>query len=415
MGLRVFLLLAAALAWSKDERLEDTLYIPLDSPAIRYAQAPNDPVAQLEKRLEDGKAQLDYSADGTGYLSSVLKLLGITADSQVLVFSKTSIQLKNISPRTPRAIYFNDEVSVGFVQGGDVLEITSLDPKLGIILYTLDTEKTDKPQFSRRDDCLKCHQGPVTLGVPGLLVSSVHPRSGEAGEGHGSAYMTDHRTPIEERWGGWYVTGTTGAQKHYGNNPNLVNPLDPGGPAGPDSQNVTDLSRFFDTSRYLAPTSDLVALMTLEHQTRMTNLMTRIGWDARIDPKNPNLNREIEEMLGYMLFTDEAPLKSPVAGTSTFTKTFQERGPRDHQGRSLRDFDLKTRLFRYPLSYMIYSAAFDNLPEAVRDRVYRRLYDVLTGADRSKPFEHLSSEERRAILEILLQTKTGLPPYWKPL
>ncbi len=415
MGLRVFLLLAAALAWSQDERLEDTLYIPLDSPAIRYAQAPNDPVAQLEKRLEDGKAQLDYSADGTGYLSSVLKLLGITADSQVLVFSKTSIQLKNISPRTPRAIYFNDEVSVGFVQGGDVLEITSLDPKLGIILYTLDTEKTDKPQFSRRDDCLKCHQGPVTLGVPGLLVSSVHPRSGEAGEGHGSAYMTDHRTPIEERWGGWYVTGTTGAQKHYGNNPNLVNPLDPGGPAGPDSQNVTDLSRFFDTSRYLAPTSDLVALMTLEHQTRMTNLMTRIGWDARIDPKNPNLNREIEEMLGYMLFTDEAPLKSPVAGTSTFTKTFQERGPRDHQGRSLRDFDLKTRLFRYPLSYMIYSAAFDNLPEAVRDRVYRRLYDVLTGADRSKPFEHLSSEERRAILEILLQTKTGLPPYWKPL
>ncbi len=124
MGLRVFLLLAAALAWSQDERLEDTLYIPLDSPAIRYAQAPNDPVAQLEKRLEDGKAQLDYSADGTGYLSSVLKLLGITADSQVLVFSKTSIQLKNISPRTPRAIYFNDEVSVGFVQGGDVLEIT---------------------------------------------------------------------------------------------------------------------------------------------------------------------------------------------------------------------------------------------------------------------------------------------------
>jgi len=413
MGPRVFLFLLATLAWSQDERLEDTLYIPLDSLAIRYTQAANDPVAQLEARLEAGKAKLDYAADGTGYLSSALKLLGIHADSQVLVFSKTSIQLSKISPRTPRAIYFNDEASVGFVQGGDVLEITALDPKLGIILYTLDTEKTDKPEFTRRDDCLKCHQGPVTLAVPGLLVSSVHPRSGEAGEGHGSAYMTDDRTPIEERWGGWYVTGTTGMQKHYGNNPNLTNPLDPGGPAGPDSQNVTNLSGFFDTSRYLAPTSDLVALMTLEHQTRMTNLITRIAWDARIDPKNPKLNHEIEEMLGYLLFTGEAPLKSPVAGTSTFAQTFQERGPRDHQGRSLRDFDLKTRLFRYPLSYMIYTPAFDNMPEPVRDRVYRRLYDILSGKDQAKPFDHLARDDRRALLEIVRDTKTGLPPYWK--
>ena len=413
MGRGIVLFFIAALGWGQGERLEDTLYIPLDSPAIRYTQEPSDPVARLEKRIESGEAKLDYAGEGLGYLPSVLRLLGINTDSQALVFSKTSIQLKHIAPRTPRAIYFNDEVSVGFVQAGDEIELTSLDPKLGIILYTLDTEKTGKPQFSRRDDCLKCHQGPVTLGVPGLLVSSVHPRTSGPGESHGSSYMTDHRVPIDERWGGWYVTGTTGMQKHFGNNINLVDPLQPGGPAGADSQNVTDLSRYFDTSRYPVPTSDLVALMTLEHQTRMTNLIVRIGWDARINPHDPKLNGEIEEMLGYMLFTEEPPLKEPVAGVSTFTKTFAERGPRDHEGRSLRDFDLKTRLFRYPLSYMIYSAAFDGMPEAARERIDQRLYEILSGKDQSKAFARLSAADRRAILEIVRETKTGLPAYWK--
>lgn len=414
MGRCAILIVLATLAWAQADRLEDTLYIPLDNPAIRYTQAPDDRVARLERRLESGQAKLDYAGNGWGYLPSILRLLGINTDSQALVFSKTSIQQSHINPRTPRALYFNDEVSVGYVQSGDVLELTSLDPKLGIILYTLDTEKSDKPQFSRRDDCLKCHQGPVTLGVPGLLVSSVHPRSTGPGEGHGSAYMTDQRTPIDERWGGWYVTGTTGMQKHFGNNVNLVDPLQPGGPAGPDSQNVTNLSAFFDTSRYLAPTSDIVALMTLEHQTRMTNLITRIAWDARIDPHNTKLNGEIEEMLGYMLFTEEAPLKGPVAGVSTFTKTFQERGPRDQQGRSLRDFDLKTRLFRYPLSYMIYSAAFDGIPDVARQRIYQRLYEILSGKDQTKAFANISAEDRRAMMEIVRETKPGLPAYFKP-
>ena len=400
---RVTLILLAAFA-SAQERLEEKFYIPLDDPAIRYTQPPNDPVARLEKRLESNQSTLDYSP-AQGYLPSVLRELNISVDSQILVFSKTSIQLPKISPRTPRAIYFNDEVSVGYVQGGDVLELASLDPRQGIILYTLDTERTARPEFSRRDDCLKCHQGPVTLGVPGLLISSVHPRTSGPGESHGSAYMTDHRSPLEERWGGWYVTGTHGVQKHLGNNVNLVDPLQPGGPAGPESQNVTTLDPYFNTSRYLAPTSDIVALMTLEHQTRMTNLMTRIGWDARINPQDPNLNSEIEELLAYMLFTDEATLKAPVAGVSTFAKTFTARGPRDSKGRSLRDFDLKTRLFRYPLSYMIYSPAFDAMPEPVHARIHQRLSDILAGKDQREKYARLSGEDRRAIQEILHDTQ----------
>jgi hypothetical protein len=236
--------------------------------------------------------------------------------------------------------------------------------------------------------------------------------------------MTDHRTPFNQRWGGWYVTGTHGAQTHFGNNRALVDPVRPGPASLEGTQNVTDLSRWFDTSRYLVPTSDLVALLVLEHQTRMTNLLIRIGWDGRIAQhdgllvtQGAQLNAEIDELVGYMLFGGEAPLLEPVAGVSAFSKTFPQRGPRDKQGRSLRDFDLKTRLFRYPLSYMIYSAAFDGLPGLVRDRIYQRLYAILTGQDASASvgglsLKNLSAEDRRAILEIVRETKPNLPAYW---
>jgi hypothetical protein len=418
-GLAALAVSAALLA----ERLEDTFYVPLDDPAIQYAGLASDPIARLEKQLESGQAKLDYAPNGWGYLPAVLKKLDISIDSQVLVFSRTSIQTQRISPRTPRAIYFNDDTAVGFVQNGEVLELSGIDPKLGAVFYSLDTEKSDRPEFARRDDCLRCHQGAPTMGIPGILVSSVHPvTDAEARESHGSAFITDDRTSFDERWGGWYVTGTHGSQVHLGNNPQLADPLNPGRAVKEGTQNVTSLAGFFDTSRYLAPTSDIVALMTLEHQTRMNNLMTRIGWDARIALREgkgamdaaarDRINTEIEEMLGYMLFVDEEPLKEPVAGVSTFTKTFAARGPRDAKGRSLRDFDLQKRLFRYRLSYMVYSAAFDGMPDVVRERVYQRLYDVLTGKDKTPAFASISAADRQAVLEIVRATKPKLPGYW---
>jgi hypothetical protein len=407
------------------DRLEDTFYVPLDDPAIQYAAPVSDPVAGLQKQLEAQKIKLDYAPNGWGYLPAVLKQLNINVDSQVLVFSRTSIQTSHISPRTPRAIYFNDETAVGFVQNGDVLELSASDPKQGAVFYSLDTEKTDRPEFARRDDCLRCHQGAPTMGIPGILVSSVHPiTDAEGRDSHGSAYITDDRTSFAERWGGWYVTGTHGSQVHLGNNPELTDPLNPGRALKEGTQNVTSLEDRFNTARYLAPTSDIVALLTLEHQTRMINLMTRIGWDARIalregkgkldDAARDRINPEIEETVGYMLFVDEEPLTEPVKGVSTFTKTFAERGPRDPKGRSLRDFDLQKRLFRYPLSYLIYSAAFDGMPDVVRERIYRRLYDILTGQDKSKTFAGISPADRQAVLEIVRATKPNLPKYWLP-
>lgn len=413
---RGILLTLAAAATLFAQALEDTFYIPLDHPAIQYsAGTARDPIARLQEKLDSGKIKLDYAPHGWGFLPSILQQFGIRVDSQVLVFSKGSIQAQFIGPRTPRAIYFDDNVSVGYVQNGEQLELAGLDPRQGVYFYTLEAEKSDRPRFTRREDCLRCHQGPITLGVPGLMVSSLHPLA-HSSEGHGGAFVTDDRIPLAERWGGWYVTGTTGSQTHFGNNTDLVDPVHPGGETDAPTQNLTSLAQFFETSRYPAPTSDLVALMTLEHQTRMTNLLTRIGWDARIAQHDhtplDKLDGEIEQMVRYMLFANEAPLREPVAGVSTFTATFPDRGPRDRQGRSLRDFDLHTRLFRYPLSYMIYSPAFDQLPSPVLDRVYRRLYDVVSGRDQSDAFKRLSAADRRAVLEIVRETKTNLPPYW---
>ncbi len=397
--------------------IEETTYVPYDHPAIQYVEKPpNDAIARLQRQIDSGSVKLEYTP-GFGYLPSLLKNLGINIDSQMLVFSKTSFQSVKISPRAPRALYFNDEVAVGSVQEGDVLEVVALDPQQGDNFYTLSVDKTDHPEFARRDVCLQCHQGLSTLGVPGILVSSVYPGADGMPAFRGQAMITDHRSAFDQRWGGWYVTGTHGSMTHMGNavghDPARPQLLDTQG-----TQNLTSLDKKIDTSKYLLPTSDIVALMTLEHQTRMTNLMTRIGWDTRIaqhDAKldEARLNGEIDEMVTYMLFADERQLREPITGVSTFTKTFPERGPRDHQGRSLRDFDLKTRMFRYPLSYMIYSAAFDAMPEIVRGRVYQRLYDILSGKDQAEKYARLAPDDRRAILEIVRDTKPNLPVYWK--
>lgn len=391
--------------------------IPADHKAIRYfASESDDPVARLQKRMDRGEVKLDFEQKG-GYLRCVLQLLGIPVDSQLLVFSKTSSQVSHISPPTPRALYFTDDASVGYVLGGQVLELAALDPKQGMIFYTLEAARTAKPQFSREAmNCLQCHMSPATLNAPGIMVSSLYP--GAESDGGVRGFATDHRVPLEERWGGWYVTGLHGKLHHRGNQPldNFGAPLSSELP----TQNITSLADRIYTGAYLTQTSDIVALMTLEHQTRMSNLITRLGWESRIaiadEDENAfreRLDWDTDEFVAYMLFADEAPIPSPIQGVSTFQKTFPERGPRDKRGRSLRDFDLQKRLFRYPLSYMIYSPAFDAIPAVARDEIYRRLFDVLTGKDASPAFAKLSLEDRRAVLEILLDTKPGLPDYWK--
>lgn len=418
----VVLVAAAVCAWAAHDDAFDYPYIPYDHAAIQYPTIePNDAIARLQRKMDSGEVKLEFDTKW-GYLPSLLKQLGINTDSQMLVFSKTSFQAPKISLKKPRALYFNDNAAVGFVPDGDVMEFAALDPKQGIIFYTLNREKTDKPSFLRRsDECITCHLIPSTLNVPGLLATSVIPGPDGSPRFPAAAVIVDSRTPLDQRWGGWYVTGTSGGLQHRGNavapNPEQPDALDLRG-----TQNLTSLAGRVDTSLYLAGTSDLVALMTLEHQTRVTDLFTRLGWETRIAIQEGKLQEFrvrldalTRELATYMLFANEARMLEPMAGVSTFTKTFPERGPHDKQGRSLREFDLQTRLFRYPLSYMIYDPAFDALPGVAKEQVYQKLFNILSGKDSGEKLARLSALDRRAILEIVRDTKPDLPDYWRSL
>jgi len=353
--------------------------------AIAYnASKPTDAIARLQQKIDTREVTLEFDPQH-GYLPSLLRTLDVPTSSQGLVFSKTSFQAARIGPWAPRALYFNDDVYIGEVQGSSMLEIASVDPKLGAVFYTLDQEARERPTFQRQGAiCLQCHDSSsATGGVPGLLFRSVSTdRAGSVLGVAGDGITTD-RTPLEQRWGGWYVTGTTGTGPHMGN------------------VNVGQ----FNPSRLLTPHSDVVALMVFAHQARVHNLITSAGYSARISGFNDRTRGAAEQVVQALLFVREAPLSGPIKGTSGFAREFAARGPRDRQGRTLHELDLKRRMFKYRLSYLIYSEGFDGLPSSVRDYVYGRLGEVLSGDDQSATFSDLMPEERRAILEILTDTK----------
>ena len=400
----------AALLWLTavaSAQLTDSIIEP-GHPAIGYPGEANDAVARLNRKLQSGEARLEFE-EGTGYLKGLLAALDIPIESQVAVFSGTSLQARIINARNPRTIFFNDSTAVGWMAGG-LIEVASLDPKQGANFYLL-PQQTTPPlrQLARDTRCLACHYSTATLGVPGFLVRSIPSSANGMIMPWLGNYTTDHRSPLAERWGGWYVTGRGG--RHLGNAPITDRSLQDVR-IDDANLNVTSLTGRFDAQRYLSPHSDIVALLVFDHQMRMMNLLTRLGWEARIlEDEGGNgaaLNDIVSETVDYMLFVDEAVLEG-ARGTSGFAERFGALGPRDRKGRSLRDLDLQHRLFRYPCSYMIYSEAFDALPQTARNAVYSRLLEVLSGEDTSAKYTHLSPSDRLAILEILRETKKGLP------
>jgi hypothetical protein len=397
-------------------------YLPFADAPINYRSSKlDDPVARLDKQLERGQIKLHYDSQH-GYLKSVLDALHISVSSQTLVFSKTSFQYPEISPAAPRALYYNDDVYVGQVHAGRFLEFVSFDPVQGAIFYVLDEHRDKHPRFERSEvDCIQCHVAPSTKGIPGVMLRSVFTKPDGTANGAARSYVTGQESPIAQRWGGWYVTAKNGTQGGMAN----VLSSDPQHPEQLDraaGTNLSSLAGHFDTSAYLTNTSDIVALMVLAHQTQMHNWITLTNYQTRIalaDPKETpeDLRKRVEapaeQLVRYLLFTNEVPLQTPIGGTSDFARQFSARGPRDSQGRSLRDFDLQKRIFKYPCSYLIYSEAFDAIPSPAKDYVYRRLFDILSGREQAPEFASLSSQDRRAILEILVATKPGLPEEWK--
>ena len=393
-----------------------THMMPFEEDTINYNKAATTgAVTQLQKRIETGVATLKHD-EAYGYLLALLDELKVPKSSQMLVFSKTSLQREHISPSTPRAIFFNDDVYVGFIPGAPLIELSFADPRLGGVFYTLDQTKADKARIVRNNQCLECHASAKTMGVPGHLARSFATDESGVVDFNSGVSQVNHRTPFEERWGGWYVTGTHGRQTHRGNligkgaferqakEPNYAG-------------NVTNLSEYFDVSRYARNQSDVVALMVLEHQMHMHNFITRLNYETTMRLKQYGhvryLKNTAESFLKYLLFAEETALTNQVQGSAEFARDFTSRGPRDKQGRSLRDFDLQTRLFKYPCSYLIYSDAFDALPAPMKEHLYSRLWEILTGKDQSATYASLHPATLQAILEILAETKRDLPSYWR--
>jgi hypothetical protein len=423
-------------------------YMPYSDEPINYrSDDVSDPVARLQKQIDAGRTSLTWDED-QGYLKSVLKLLHVPMDSQTLVFSKTSFQYPKITPDHPRALYYNDDVYVGKVHDGKAIELVSFDARQGAMFYLLDEHRVDKPVFQRAElDCTQCHIAAGTRGIPGVLLRSVYPTSDGTLLPGTPSYITDQDSPLTERWGGWYVSGKAGDPGLTMANAAVLQPPASGALVATDPS-ARKLQSFesppFKASDYLFPGSDAVALLVLAHQTQMHNLITLTNYKTRIalynlgkqsadgqgpalvaasaeaalpDTTRRQIERPAEQLLRYLLFVNEAPLSGLGAQqsltASPFAQEFAARGLRDSKGRSLRDFDFVQRIFRYPCSYLIYSDDFDAIPEPAKDYVYHRLLQILTGQDLSEDFARLTAQDRRAVLEILLETKPGLPAEWQ--
>ena len=373
-----------------------------------------DIVSRLQERIIAKEATLSFSTD-RGYLDSVLQELNISSTSQILVFSKTSLQQPLISPETPRALYFNDEVYVGWVQGSGILEVASMDPDLGPVFFTLEQKETETPVFNREYElCLRCHDS-LSLsggGTPRFIMSSNY--TGILGQlvSHEGSVMTTSRTPIRSRWGGWFVSGLHGEQKHLGN-VIIESAADLSDERLATSGNLFSIAEVSNLAPYISPFSDIVALMVIEHQIEVQNEIARVNFQSRTlladdEINDIELNDELlsiaEGLIDSLFMTGQPEFLARINGTSGFSENFMSRGKKDSQGRSFRELDLSKSLFKYPFSYLIYSDAYASLPKKVREIIAQRIKEVLSPEYSGDFYPHISSSSKIIIAEILDDT-----------
>ena len=383
-------------------------------PSVDYATRPlSDRVTRLMADIDAGEVTLEFADNGRGYLDSLLAALDIDPASQFLVFSKTALKTRFVTAANPRALYFNDDTYVGITHNSRTLEITAMDPNVGQVFFDL-SQDPDAPVTLTREQnrCLRCHDSYSMTGggVPRFLLSSVLANAEGEIVTHEISVITDTSTPLNRRWGGMYVTGTHGSQETLGNfvvddiakltNMNLA-----------ANGNKTDLSAYLDTGSYISSGSDIVALLVVEHQVEVQNAITRLNFDSRAQLAStggipiPDLDAMVQPLLESLFMVHEAALTDAIRGSSGYSDHFQALGPTDGSGRSLRQLDLRERTFRYPFSYLIYSAAIDALPEPVLAHLYQRIRQVLAGEDAGIL---LAAENRDAISAILRDTKPAI-------
>ena len=384
-----------------------------ESPHFYHQRRPKDRFTQLRNKLDSGEIPLDRSSE-KAFVVSLLKALDIPVCSQMLVFSTTSLQLSLISPANPRALYFNEDVYLGYVPGGRV-EIVSIDPELGGIFYMFDIAIGGVAlSIERSERCMRCHVGEDTGHVPGLVIKSVVP-----GPGGGSltAYriaQTGHGIPLAERFGGWHVTGAGVFTNHLGN---FTGEL----AAGRLTKIPNPPGEQFRFEKYPATTSDLLPQLLHEHQAGFVNRMVGAAYRARtaqhiskgqLTPaQTAELDAQARIITRYLLFADETPLPAGgVAGETEYKEAFRNNRHMTVDGFSLKDFDLETRLFKHRCSYMIYSPVFTGLPSAMKQRVYQALREALN--TEQAEFSYLPAAEKRAIRHILKATLPDVPTGW---
>jgi hypothetical protein len=403
-----------------------------DLPPVNYsATQPHDIVSRLQTRVAAG--DLKFAGSDKEIIRQLLRELRIPIESQLLVFSKTSLQRARIRPDCPRALYFSDTCYVGWVPGG-LAEVASIDSTNGPIFYSFDPRPEASPrQFTRDPDCMRCHGGTFVPRIPAVFARSLFADDdGEPLLRQGSQ-VVDYCTPFAERWGGWYVTGRHGTAVHRGNtfaaekDGALVVDFTSGA-------NITNLSPFFDTAKYLSEGSDIVALLVFEHQLTVHNAITHAGFSCRrmldyqknlqiafkepvteglaYDSVKTVFNSSARDVVDCLLFKDEAKLPDGIEGNAKFPGAFQVGAPRAADGTSLKDLDLKTHLFKNRCSYLIYSESFMALPEILKRQIYVRLAGALNPVKPDPSYAYIGSEERARIRQILRQTHPDLRRFW---
>ena len=441
------LLLPVVPAWAETDRLSvRAIRYDQEYPAIDYSgPARDNRIWKLQQKLDSGELQLQWEPRW-GYLRSLLKALEIDLSSQTLVFSKTSLQTSHISEKAPRAIYFNDDTYIGFVQNSSLMEIAAADDKLGVVFYGFNN-KQGAPLADREGGrCLTCHDTYAMMGggVPRVMVMSA-PVDDPADTRPASSAATevDDRTPISQRWGGWYMSGWYLAGKDGKPVTHFANlPLRAESSADESTQiralmstrdNRGNVRGYFDTDAYPTDKSDIVALLVLEHQTLVQNLITRVHFKVHqvlphengkiVEPKSwrdlqpqkqAELANVIEPLVRAMFFADAEPLAGQVVTSSGFNERFGRQARRDSEGRSLRDLQLDQRLFRHPLSYMIYTDSFNALPAYAREYIDARIVEVLQGRDKTGISGRLEATDRAEISQILAETLPRFATKLKP-
>ncbi|HRE05301.1 MAG TPA: hypothetical protein PKX00_06810 [Opitutaceae bacterium] len=402
-------------------------------PPIEYStRTPRDAFASLRSELESGAWTLP--GDERQMLQALLDRLAVPTSSQVLVFSRTSLQRGRIRPERPRALYFSDSVYVGWVPGG-LFEVAAIDPVLGPVFYSIDARPPGggRPRVDRDPDCLRCHGGTFVRDIPGVFARSVFPdATGEPLLRHGTQ-LVDDATPFSERWGGWYVTGYKGREPHRGNV--LASEAEGRLTFAPDPTRPDQLSGYFSTTPYLRPTSDIVALLVLEHQMTVQNCLTRAGLTTRrmiayqhglqkafkeavtdepaYESVKSVMTNTVQDVVDHLLFRGAAPLPDGVVGHEEFRRALAADAPRSAEGHALKDLHLEGRLFRFRCSYLIYSAAFRGLPDTLKVRVLDRLRTELQSKDPNGRYAYIPEEERQQIFSLLRQTHADARECWK--